>query len=314
MTKDIALSVLIPSRNEQFLQKTVDDVLAKASGSIEVVTVLDGYWPNPPLKDDSRVIIIHRGESQGMRPAINSAASVAHGKYLLKCDAHVMFAEGFDDVLLSEIEDNWVVIPRRYSLDAENWCIKKDKPPIDYHYLSYPLVDAAGGFGFHGRYWRQRCEERKDILNDMEMTSQGSVWCMPRKHWDWLGGLHVEGYGDFIQEFQEVGMKTWLGGGEVRVNKKTWYAHLHKGSRYGRGYPVSRSSWHRGLHYSTDFWLNNRWKSRIHDFSWLIEKFAPIPTWPDDWQDRIGEIQIVLDKMRQDGKLDEWMPRNKTTA
>ena len=127
---------------------------------------------------------------------------------------------------------------------------------------------------------------------------------MSRKHWDWLGGLHLEGYGDFIQEFQEVGCKTWLGGGEVKVNKKTWYAHLHKGNRYGRGYQIVRSSWHRGLHYSTDTWINNRWPFRIHDFEWLIDKFWPVPTWGEDWRDHVGDIQVALDKMRQDKRWD----------
>lgn len=304
-------SVIIPSRNEQFTQKTIDDILKKAGGDIEILCVLDGWWPDPPLRDDKRVVIIHKGAPQGMRPAINAGVALAMGDFFLKCDAHCMFAEGFDVTLQENYyEDNWVVVPRRYSLDAENWVIKRDKPPIDYHYLSYPLADEGGGFGLHGRYWRQRCEERKDILLDSEMTSQGSAWFMSRKHWDWLGGLSVEGYGDFIQEFQEIGCKTWLGGGEVKICKKTYYGHLHKGRIYGRGYPVSKSSWHRGLWYSTDFWLNNRWADRKRDFSWLIEKFAPVPTWPDDWPNHIGDIQAALDEMKQDGRLDDWVQKS----
>ena len=45
------LSVIIPSRNEVFLQQTIDDVLRNAVGEIEVIAVLDGYWPEP---DESR--------------------------------------------------------------------------------------------------------------------------------------------------------------------------------------------------------------------------------------------------------------------
>ena len=43
------VSVVIPSRGEQFLAPTVKDVLAKAAGNIEVIAVLDGYWPPTPL-------------------------------------------------------------------------------------------------------------------------------------------------------------------------------------------------------------------------------------------------------------------------
>lgn len=71
------LSVIIPSRNEIFLKKTVEDLLSKAEGEIEVIAVLDGYWPTPPLNDDNRLIILHRGDAMGMRAAINGVAAIA---------------------------------------------------------------------------------------------------------------------------------------------------------------------------------------------------------------------------------------------
>lgn len=282
------VSVLIPSRNERFLAQTIDDIFAKATGSIEVIVSLDGYWPDPPLEDQPNLHIIHRSKPVGMRPGINACATVAKGDYLMKCDAHCMFEEGFDEVLLADCDEDWVVIPRRYSLDAENWC-RRNKGPIDYHYLGYEEKE-DGSVSLHGKEWRQRRKDRADILIDDEMSSQGSCWFMSRKHWDRLEGLCVYGYGDFIQEFQEIGGKTWLGGGQVKVNKKTWYAHLHKGKTYGRGYFVAKGSWDRGLRYSSDFWLNNRWDGRIRDFEWLIDKFWPVPTWPEDWRERLGYV------------------------
>jgi glycosyltransferase involved in cell wall biosynthesis len=282
------LSILIPARNEQFLAPTVEDIFAKATGHIEVVVHLDGYLPDPPLKVRSGLRIVYSPEAIGMRPGINAAALAASGDHFLKCDAHCLFEEGFDEVLLEDYQDNnWVMVPRRYSLDAEEWC-KTPKAPKDYHYLSYPFHRNNNG-NLHGRWWKERGHLHKDLLIDDEMTSQGSCWLMSRHHfWDFLGGLRVKGYGDFIQEFQEIGMKTWLGGGAVKVNKRTWYAHLHKGKRYGRGYYVSRRSWNAGLAYSTDYWLNNKWEQRLHDFDWLIDKFWPIPTWPQDWREQLA--------------------------
>ena len=116
------LSVIVPSRNELFLPQTVKDLLTKALGEIEVIVVLDGYWPDPQLPDKDNLILPHRGQARGMRNAINSAPSIASGKYLMKCDGHCMFAEGFDEVLKADCDDDWVVIPRRKRLDAENWC------------------------------------------------------------------------------------------------------------------------------------------------------------------------------------------------
>ena len=43
------LSVLIAARNEEFLNRTVEDVLAKKRGNTEVIVVCDGNWPIPPL-------------------------------------------------------------------------------------------------------------------------------------------------------------------------------------------------------------------------------------------------------------------------
>ena len=282
MTEPGRVSVLIPSRNEQFLAPTVRDVLAKAAGDVEIIVHLDGYWDHG-LPDDPRVVLIHRGTSAGMRQGINAAAACARGGYLMKLDAHCMVAEGFDEVLKAECEPNWVVVPRRKSLDAEAWTVAKGRPSIDYHYLSWPYVDPKEP-GLHGRWWRERQEARKDEQLDEEMSSQGSGWFTTREHWNRLGGLTEEGYGTFIQEFQEIGCRTWLGGGAVMVNKRTWYAHLHKGKRYGRGYTGSPRAWRRGRIFSADYWLNNRWPERVHDFDWLIERFWPVPTWPEDWR------------------------------
>src|SRR3989304_5908899 len=119
------LSVIIPSRNEQYLQRTIDDVFSKAIGEVEVIAILDGYLPNPPLKDHPNLVQIHRDPSQGLRPAVNSGAAVATGKFILKTDAHCRFEHGFDEVLKKDCDFDWLVIPRRVCLDAEKWEVAK---------------------------------------------------------------------------------------------------------------------------------------------------------------------------------------------
>ena len=289
------VSVIIPARNEQFLAKTIDDLIRKATGEIEVIVVLDGYWPDPLLKDYDNLILIHRSQAQGMRPAINAAANIATGEFLMKTDAHCMFDDGYDEVLQADCEDNWVVVPRRYSLDAENWTVlDTGKAPVDAHYLRYPY-HSLDHIAMHGTVWNDRQRERQHVLIDDEMSSQGSCWFMTRHHfWNCLGGLHAFGYGPFVQEFQEIGNKTWLSGGRVAVNKKTWYAHLHKGKKYGRGYFISKKEVIHGNHYSVDFWMNNRWGERKYDLEWLIDKFSPVPSWPDNWQEAYLEHEGLL--------------------
>jgi len=278
------VSVVIPSRSERFLAPTVEDVLGKSAGPVEVIVVLDGYWPDPPLRDDKRLVILHRGAPQGMRPGINAAVAVAQGDYLMKLDAHCMVDEGFDEKLQVECADDWIVVPRRHRLDAENWCLQDvGKPPIDAHYLSYPFErDNDTSCGLHGTVWTQRARERSEVLLDDEMSSQGSCWFMSRTHWDRLGEMEIDRYGNFIQEFQELGLKTWLGGGAVKTNKRTWYAHLHKGAKHGRGYSLSGSRHREGAAFATRYWMCDEWPERKHDLRWLVEKFAPVPGWPKD--------------------------------
>jgi glycosyltransferase involved in cell wall biosynthesis len=287
------LSVLIPTRNELFLSQTVNDIFKKAAGEIEVIVSLDEYWPNNGTTgsfpdDNPNLIIIRHGRRQGMRGCINGAARVATGDYFLKCDAHCMFDEGFDEVLKADCDKDWIVIPSRYSLDAEEWKPNLDKTRIDYHYLCYPYDKKDAVPGMHGVIWAQRAKERSDPQYDIddEMSFQGSCWFMSRYHyWEFLGGMDSHGYGTFSQEPQEIGLKTWLGGGQIKVNKKTWYAHLHKGRRYGRMYSFSGKSIKKGHQYAVDLWMYNGWEDRVHDIDWLIDKFWPVPTWPENWKE-----------------------------
>lgn len=299
------LSVIIPSRNDQFLQKTINDLLSNARGEIEVIVVLDGYWPEPALIDDPRVRILHQGsvhQNYGMREAINSGVAMSRGEYIMKIDEHCMVDEGFDVKLAEDCEDMWVVVPRRYRLDAENWkLIEDNRPPVDYMFLAYPYERPQDKTcGLHGAEWRELARAREHILIDDLMSWQGSCYFMKRTTWDWLGPLDSEKYGWFTQEAQEIGNKIWLGGGRLVVNKKTWYAHFHKG-KTGKAYGFSGAQWdkhaennERGRKFCIDYWINDRWPERVHDFDWLLAKFAPVPTWPENWRE-----QILIDKQKE---------------
>jgi len=265
--KDVSL--IIPSREDRYLQKTIDDILSKARSNIEVVVVCDAYWPTTFNWTDPRLIIVHHGgpgDFRGMRAGINAGVRVSTGKYLLKCDDHCLFDEGFDVKLLADIRNDWVVVPRRYRLDAEKWEIIQDgRPPIDYMRLQ---VD--DGY-LHGVEWKR---DRSDPMYDIDNipSFQGSCWFMSRKCWDkFAGPLDEDNYGKFTQEPQEIGMKVWLSGGRMVVNKKTHYAHWHKQSTgYGFTNAEQRNfneSVEKGRKYSFEHWTNHP------DFGKFMEKW-----------------------------------------
>jgi glycosyltransferase involved in cell wall biosynthesis len=288
------LSVIIPNRNSPYTTQTIEDVLKNAGCEVEVIVNVDENWPDT-LVEDSRVIYTHPPKPVGLRQAINTGVKLARGKYILKCDDHVAFGENFGRILIDSHQDNWVQIPRRYALDVENWKIEErtdNKYPIDQMYLDFPLVGKKHDWGTHGVPWQQRRDETKehDLVETMSM--QGSCYFMTK---DWfnnhLNGLHEEMYGQFAQESQEIGFKTWLGGGKVVKNRKTWYAHLHKGKRYGRMYRMPGGTVE-ASNASAYYWMENKWKDRKHDMKWLIDRFWPIPSWPDNWEDVWKEQSI----------------------
>ncbi len=289
------VSIVIPSRNEKFLQRTIQDILEKALGEIEVIAVVDGYWPDPPLVNDPRLHVIHRGSPLGMRPGINAGAAIAKGEFLMKTDGHCMFDEGFDVKLAADCEEDWVVTPRRKRLDADNWCITEShKPDIDYMYLSFPDNPADwGGKGLNGKVWEEKNRDLalKEVLIDDLMSAQGSSWFMHRDYFHKLELMDTASYGSFANEAQEIMLKCWLSGGRCIVNKKTWYAHLHKGKSHGRGYFMDERLLTRGATQTNKWWKNEAWDKQTIPFEWLVEKFWPVPGWPEDWRERLISIK-----------------------
>lgn len=303
------LSVIIPSRQPEYLQKTIDDLLSKAEGGVEVIVVLDGYWPSPMPSNDPRVVILHQGtvhDSLGMREAINAGIAISKGQYIMKIDEHCLVSQGYDVRLQTICQDDWLVVPRRYRLDADNWKIIEDgRKPIDYMYVSYPyrkLSDSTSGL--YGAEDKQMYYDRKNIEVDDLMTMQGSCWFIKKDYFNKLfpNGMDSENYGPFNHEAQELSCTVWLSGGRVVVDKACHYAHYHKGKR-GKGYGFSREQYRKFMadkekarRYAMGYWLTT--KDFKYDWKWMMDKFAPVPTWPENWPE-----QIKLDEEKDWSKL-----------
>ena len=78
----------------------------------------------------------------------------------------------------------------------------------------------------------------------------------------------------------------------MKVNKKTWYAHLQKQKNHYMKRLFSRIYKKRNLipaqnTWSTLHWTRDQEPGMVHSFKWLIEKFWPVPKWPSDWQEQL---------------------------
>ena len=277
----VTTSVIIPSRNEPYLAKTVEEVFAKAAGAVDCYVICDGYWPTPALPDRDDLIVLHFGESKGMRRCINAAAAIAKGEFLMKLDAHCLLGGGYDEALVKACDGDTVVIPRRHRLDPENWRVDDlGKLPVDYQYLIYPRKFRPPSL--RGFRWDERSLAHKDLDVDETLTFQGSSWFMKKSHFQRHHFMQIDGYlGLPQQEAEEIALTTWLNGGRVLVAKTAWYAHLHKIK--DRFYPWSNHERQACYDYSYRHWVKDHWDG----FEKLIEHFMPIPGWPTNWRERI---------------------------
>jgi len=279
------LSVIIPARTEQFLNKTIEDVLKKATGEIEMIVVLDGYGDTPYEKiEDKRVKYISfplpYNHERRKRQAVNAAVSISRGKFICWMDAHCAVAEGFDEVLAKDCADDWVVVPRRRRLSMESWEGKtwENRPCIDY---TYWIWRALKNSSFKQYRWDSKARERKDIMIDDIITTQASFFFMTRKHFDRMRFMKVEGYMGWGQEGEEICLTTILKGGRAVVNKNTWYAHLLKKQMKKRQYKYTNVQ--ASYDYSYGHWVHEQ-KDFFID---LINKNMPIPNYPADWAEKI---------------------------
>lgn len=281
------LSVIVPARNEIYIVKTIDNVLANIRGDTEIIAVIDGYTiPVPELPKDSRVKIIKHDKSIGQRQAINEAARVSKAKYIMKLDAHSAVDEGFDIKLMADCEYDWTVIPRMYNLDYRTWkpkfiedtrtAIRKGKLH-DYMYMGINEKNELRTLyytGLENKEWHAR----KELIDDT-MSCMGPCFFLHRDRFWELGGCD-ENHGGWGQQGIEVSLKAWLSGGSLKVNKKTWFAHWFRGD-VGFPYHITGHEVDKARKYSKDLWLNNRWPLQIRDFQWLLDKFKP-KAWEDN--------------------------------
>jgi len=322
------ISVLIPSRNEFLLKKTIETTFAAAEGEIEIIAVLDGDRDIPKVDNDPRLTLIYHEEPIGQRAAVNEAAKLAKGKYILKTDAHSTFDKGFDVKLAADCEYDWTVIPRMYNLHAFDWVCENGHNFYQDKYNPFKVNQCPDcGKQLKIKYvWQIRRHKRTDFMyinNELKvkywhafgkrpeakgkivdiMNGIGACWFMHKKRFLDLGGLD-EKHGIWGQVGVEVACKAWLSGGRHVVNKNTWFAHVFRTTgAYTFPYENPGSSQEKARRYSRNLWLNNKWPQQKRDFNWLINKFAPVPTWD-------GELKITdyfIEEMKVNDVYDNRM-------
>lgn len=251
------LSIIIPGRSEMFLGRTVQDILKNMRGNTEIIIGCDGNWPSS-IVDHPKVCILYHSTAIGQRAMIQECARLSKSKYLMKVDAHCCFDEGFDVKMMSDMQDNWTMVPLMKDLNNQDvvYCFDAD---------------------LNNQVFNERQETKEDIIEIMSL--HGSCFMVTRDKFHELN-LCDEILGVRGSLGIEVAVKTWLSGGCVISNKKTWYDHIfRKQSDFSN---ESRRQVDRTKKALRDLFFQNKWSYQIYKFSWLLEKFWPVPGWSDD--------------------------------
>lgn len=339
------LSILIPARNEMFLARTIEDILANIEANTEIIAVLDGAWAEPSIPQNDHVNVIYVPTSIGQRAATNLAAKLSKAKYIMKLDAHCSFDKGFDRKMLEafkEAGDNTTMVPIMRNLWAFDWkchhcgwkkyqgptpekcdaCGKSDKlrrkmiwvgktnpQSTSYCFDPEPHFQYFEDWKHRPKYIKEKSE--KGLTETMSL--QGSCWMLTREKY-WQLGVCDENFGSWGSQGIEVAVKTWLSGGKVLVNHNTWYAHMFRtqGGDFGFPYPLSGKQTSRAKKYARDLFFNNNWPQQIHPFSWLLEKFWPVRGWTDEDLKKLKENKFEFKEEPSNPKGAESEPAEET--
>jgi UDPglucose 6-dehydrogenase len=254
-------------------------------------------------------------QSIGQRAATNLACRLSKAKYVMKCDAHCSFDQGFDRKMLEAFQktgDNVTMVPIMRNLWAFDWkcyhcgwkkyqgptpqkceqCGQSDRLKRKIVWIakhnpqstSY-CFDATPHFQYF-EDWKHRPayqEDKKNLGLTETMSLQGSCWMLTREKY-WELNICDEGFGSWGSQGIEVAAKTWLSGGRVLVNHNTWYGHMFRtqGGDFGFPYPISGRDQEKAKTYAKELFFNNKWDKQIYPLSWLVEKFWPVRGWTEE--------------------------------
>jgi len=233
---------------------------------------------------------------------------MSDAKYIIKCDAHCAFDEGFDVKLMNVMQDNWTIVPVMRNLHAFNWVCEESHSR--YQGPSGPCTECNGdthkdivwiaknnpqstSYCFdqepHFQYFNEfkKRPEGKGALTET-MSLQGSFFMLTREKY-WELNISDESLGSWGSQGIEVACKTWLSGGRVVVCHDTWYAHMFRtqGGDFGFPYKLSGKQTDHAKKTVRELFFDNKWDKQIYPLSWLLEKFWPVPGWTEEWRQKI---------------------------
>lgn len=246
------LSIIIPARNEKYLQKTVEDILEHIEGDTEVLVGLDGGVDSDFATRENNVLFFCKQESIGQRAMQNFLVAQSEAKYIMKVDAHCSFSQGFDRKMMEAMDDKTIMSPYMMRLDAENWTIMPQNPTSMYVFDTDLVM----------QHWREG--QNEELINET-MVPVGAAFMVSRENY-WKWNLCDESLGSWGGQNTELGIKAYLNGGRCVTNKNVYFGHMFREKK--EDFPYDRGE-HPGQSALEE--LRKRYKNK--SIKGLLEKF-----------------------------------------
>lgn len=203
------LSILIPSKDEELLHKTIQDVLAHIEGDTEIIVGFDGWIKDTYIYDNPKIDWVIRHHGIGQRAMTNELAKISKAQYLMKIDAHCSFSQGFDVKLMAEMDDKTILSPMLLPLYPESWEINGKKQMLQFNFgKDFVMQHTEGDEG-------------------ETMCLQGSAWMIERENY-WKWNVCDESLGSWGGQAVELGIAAWLNGGRCKTTRSAYYGHVFR--------------------------------------------------------------------------------------
>lgn len=323
MTADLAIVIPASNPNGIFINKTIEDLVKNIRANTEIIVVYNGARPDPAIPQHELLTVVYYADKIGQRAATNQGAKLTKAKYIMKMDAHCAVDEGFDQKMLDAFKitgDNVTIAPIMRNLWAFDWkCLKCGKKwyqgptptkclELNYKNTGTPCDSTqferkimwigknnpqSTSFCFdatpHFQYfedWKHRPQYENDKREKgltESMSLQGSCWMLTREKY-WELNISDEAFGSWGSQGIEVAAKTWLSGGQVLINHKTWYAHMFRtqGGDFSFSHKITAKEVSNARNMAKDLFFNNKWDKQVRPLSWLVEKFWPVKGWTEE--------------------------------
>ena len=242
------VTVIIATRNEPLLNKTIEWLYDSAGGEIEVIVSLD-----EPQDVDERAVVIKNDKPVGRRVGINKAARIAKGEYLFILDAHCKMSKDWDLKMIESCPDKGMVVSSIQDMFEDGTL----RPGM------YQQVYMNSGY--EEKWWDRKPKHYEEEM----MCLTGCSWLIPTKYY-WECGGYDESLGEYGWDGPEWACKVWLGfNGKVILRSDVICGHVFGTNDGGRAYPCNTIGYKKYLEYMAE-----KYKDKVQ---WLRDKFGPLP-------------------------------------